>query len=112
MECHLGKVLHRLEVRAGTNNIVCEVEENFDISSMVQKMLDRIVQKIKAFPNVQWCVQGEWTHLISEKEAFNDHLQSLADESLYESCSLPTQLKITRVPSVFYLYLLEINLVE
>ena len=28
------------------------------------------------------------------KEAFNDHLQSLADESLYESCTLPTQLKI------------------
>ena len=69
MECHLGKMFHRLEVRAGKNNIVCEVEENFEINSMVQKTLDRIVRKIKVFPNVQWCVQwGEWTHLISEKK--------------------------------------------
>ena len=69
MECHLGKMFHRLEVRAGTNNIVCEVEEKFEISSMVQKTLDRIVRKIKAFSNVRWCVQwGEWTHLILEKK--------------------------------------------
>ena len=53
MECHLGKMFHRLEVRAGINNILCEVEEKFEISSMVQKTLDRIVRKIKAFPNVQ-----------------------------------------------------------
>ena len=88
-------MFHRLEVRAGINNIVCEVEEKFEISSMVQKTLDRIVRKIKAFPNVQWCVQwGGMDPFDFGKEAFNDHLQSLADESLYESCTLPTQLKI------------------
>ena len=86
MECHLGKVFHRLEVRAGINNILCEVEEKFEISSMVQKTLDSIVRKIKAFPNVHPFDFG--------KEAFNDHLQSLADESLFKSCSLSTQLKI------------------
>ena len=43
MECHLGKMFHRLEVRAGINNIVCEVEEKFEISSAVQKTLGRIV---------------------------------------------------------------------
>ena len=84
----------QLEVRAGINNIVCEVEEKFEISSMVQKTLDRIVRKIKAFPNVQWCVQWGMDPFDFGKEAFNDHLQSLADESLYESCTLPTQLKI------------------
>ena len=69
MECHLGNMFDRLEVRAAINNIVSEVEEKFEISSMVQKTLDSIVRKIKAFPNVQWCVQwGEWTHLISEKK--------------------------------------------
>ena len=50
-------MFHQLEVRAGISNIVCEVKEKFEISSMVQKTLDRIVRKIKAFPNVQWCVQ-------------------------------------------------------
>ena len=88
MECHLGKMFHRLEVRAGINNVVCEVEEKFEISSMVQKTLDSIVRKIKAFPNVGM------DPFDFGKETFNDHLQSLADESLYESCKLPTQLKI------------------
>ena len=94
MECHLGKMFHRLEVRAGINNIVCEVEEKFEISSMVQKTLDSIVRKIKAFPNVQWCVQRGMDPFDFGKEAFNDHLQSLADKSMYKSCTLPTQLKI------------------
>ena len=49
MECHLGNMFDRLEVRAAINNIVSEVEEKFEISSAVQKTLDRIVRKIEAF---------------------------------------------------------------
>ena len=95
MECHLGNMFHRLEVRAGINNIVCEVEEKFEISSAVQKKLDRIVRKIKAFfKRTVVRAVGGMDPFDFGKEAFNDHLQSLADESLYESCTLPTQLKI------------------
>ena len=49
MECHLENMFDRLEVRAAINNIVSEVEEKFEISSAVQKTLDRIVRKIEAF---------------------------------------------------------------
>ena len=49
MECHLGNMFDRLEVRAAINNIVSEVEEKFEISSAVQKTLDRVVRKIEAF---------------------------------------------------------------
>ena len=87
-------MFHRLEVRAGINNILCEVEEKFEISSMVQKTLDRIVQKIKAFQAYSGACSGGMDPFDFGKEVFNDHLQSLADESLYESCTLPTQLKI------------------
>jgi len=89
-----GKMFHRLEVRAGINNILCEVEEKFKISSMVQKTLDRIVRKSRLFQTYSGACSGGMDPFDFGKEAFNDHLQSLADESLYESCTLPTQLKI------------------
>ena len=48
MECHLGNTFDRLEIRAAMKNIVSEVEEKFEISSLVQKTLERIVRKIEA----------------------------------------------------------------
>ena len=48
MECYLGNMSDRLEVRA-INNIVFEVKKKFEISSAVQKTLGNPVRKIEAF---------------------------------------------------------------
>ena len=41
MECHLGNMFDRLEDSAARNTVF-EVDEKFEISSAVQKTLDRI----------------------------------------------------------------------
>ena len=73
-----------------------EVEEKFEISSVVQKMLDRIVLKMGAFgfQTFSGVCSGGMDPEDFGKEAFNDYLQSFPDEALYKSCSLPTQLKM------------------
>ena len=43
-----GEPFEPFEKRAARKNIVSEVEEKFEISSVVQKTLERIVRKIEA----------------------------------------------------------------
>ena len=85
MECHLGKMFHRLEVHAGINNIVCEVEEKFVLFNGAENVGQNCPKNQGFSKRTVVRAVGGMDPFDFGKEAFNDHLQSLADDSLCKS---------------------------